>query len=284
LKAHNETLTHFRTTVMRLALWNLQFKRILFGVHKIKSRKYRKYQNLIRKIVNSNIVGRLILFFVQSPGAVRFQEYFYVFETVQPNKFLLEIGSGFSCFPSFVARYKGIDVISLDINKDAIRESHEASKKMHGHVSSRMHFIIAGAQNLPFRDASIPQICSVSVLEHIQNDRSSSAEIGRVFSHQGLCCITLRYSCIPRRPHYLSDGTYERFYTESEIKTRIVAESRLDLKHSRLIDKRFTFIIFKLLRFVNPQENLILALLARKLDVMFLKTSKDAGGIVLTIK
>lgn len=283
MKLHNNIVTHFYMTVMLLALWNFRFKTILLRLYKIKSTKYIKYQNLIHKIAKAKIISRLILSFVHSPAPVRFQEYAYAFHTIQPNKLLLDIGSGFSCFPSFVARYKGIDVICMDLNAEAIKQSKEISKKM-PEVGYRMQYIIADAEYLPFRDTSIPQICSVSVLEHVTDDRRCSAEIGRVLSSGGICCMTLRYSCVTKKHRYQDDGSFERFYTDNTIKTRILAPSHLELKHFRLIEKQFASIIFRRLHYINSQENPILAILARKLDEFFFKTSKDALGIVLTME
>jgi hypothetical protein len=65
-----------------------------------------------------------------------------------------------------VARYKGIDVISVDLNKEAVRDSHEVSKRIHKRVEPRMHCVIADGQNLRFRDVSILQVCCISFLNN----------------------------------------------------------------------------------------------------------------------
>jgi ubiquinone/menaquinone biosynthesis C-methylase UbiE len=89
------------------------------------------------------------------------------------NRMVLDIACG-SGYGSAYLLVKGArEVVGCDISKEAIAEAVRFYKK------SNLHFIVASATYLPFRDSTFDAIVSIETIEHISDDEKFLTECKR---------------------------------------------------------------------------------------------------------
>lgn len=79
--------------------------------------------------------------------------------------------------------------------------------------------IIAGEadiQHLHYPDNTFDKIVSVSVMEHIIDDKSAIKEMMRVLKPGGLILMTMEYSDVWRKDYSETDGSYYRCYNKQD--------------------------------------------------------------------
>lgn len=79
--------------------------------------------------------------------------------------------------------FKGT-VIGVDKNHEGLRRAQELAQALG--LKSRIHYVCASAENLPFRDSVFDQVFLVDVIEHVANDGHVFQEVHRVLREDAL--------------------------------------------------------------------------------------------------
>ena len=108
--------------------------------------------------------------FDQGPTALRTVREF------SPQEPILDSGSGFGDILLAWHRYG----VGIDLNRVKVRIAHQRRKR----IESPAEFIVADAEELPFRGGSFRFAVSLNVLEHLSNPGRAVAEIGRVLQEE----------------------------------------------------------------------------------------------------
>jgi len=110
----------------------------------------------------------------------------------------LDIGVGGSGYTIIEAARKGYQSIGIDISSEGIGKAHKFSRQ--NIASAKLcDFLVCSADKLPFRGGTFTKICSVALLEHIEDDDSVISEISRLIVSKGKAIITVpnSYQRIP---------------------------------------------------------------------------------------
>lgn len=117
---------------------------------------------------------------------------------------LLDIGAGRAKYHEIFAPHIS-EYVALDDLSSAVQFKKEASKKM---VS-----VVADALALPFPDESFDTVCSIKVLEHIEDPFLAFKEMGRVLKQGGHCIVSsdwmTPYHREPKHYWHFSEDAYE---------------------------------------------------------------------------
>lgn len=199
--------------------------------------------------------------------------------TIHRGEVLLDIGSGYSFYPSYLA--SRAYTISLDISLDVMIFQKKASKSMGKPVSQRLECIIADCTMLPFKNGSMDDVFVISTIEHIEKDNTVAKECGRVLKRGGMCAMSFPFSKLARDSQ--TKPYFQRFYTREAIQERIVIPSQLSL------EELFNFrkIIVSFFYSVVPDgwfilKDLAIGLTLSKLEEILL--SRNKGGSLSVIK
>lgn len=144
------------------------------------------------------------------------------------GKVVLEVGCGFGGFCVYLAK-AGAKAIGLDISLRAIHEAKNLAKQLG--VQSRVDFIIADAQFLPFKDKANEIVVCSETLEHVPNYEKAFSELVRVTTKSGYLCITV--------PNLLSTSLFEY------IVLLLIGQPQY-VKKQACLEKEHIFHIFKL--------------------------------------
>ncbi len=115
------------------------------------------------------------------PRDVKFKKYLDLLGMKRQDK-VLDVGCGTGVFLARIVRSYGIGGVGVDISKKSIA----AANKWR---SPRLHFKVADATQLPFRNGSFDYVLSFDVLEHIEDQSKSLSEMARVLKPGGLLLI-----------------------------------------------------------------------------------------------
>jgi hypothetical protein len=121
----------------------------------------------------------------------------------------------------------------------------------------------------------------ISTIEHIEQDRIVSKESGRVLKKNGLCVMSFPFSKLAR--DLQTKPYFQRFYTEDDIKKRIIVPSSLSLEELSNFNKTFVSLFYSLV----PEgwfifKDLVIGQILFKLDKIFL--SKNDRGALSIVK
>lgn len=199
--------------------------------------------------------------------------------TIHRGEVLLDIGSFYSFFPSYLASRSY--TISLDISRDAMIFQKKASKSMGKTVSQRLECVIADCTMLPFKNESFGKVFVISTIEHIEKDKIVAKESGRVLKKSGMCVMSFPFSKLARDPQIRP--YFQRFYTRETIQERIIVPSLLSLEELANFRKTFVSLFYS----VVPEgwfifKDLTVGLTLFKLEEIFL--SKNKEGTLSAIK
>jgi len=142
---------------------------------------------------NVRINGMKAIFFAFGLSSWRYIEYGFVLDSLQDiisplmnrhNKFVLDVGSGYSILPSFL-KMIGFQVCAVEISKMALKFQHDRGVQV----------VRASGEKLPFRPKVCDVVMSISVIEHIPGDGDIAAvvEMSKQLKDGGLMIISLPF-------------------------------------------------------------------------------------------
>lgn len=202
--------------------------------------------------------------------------------TFHCEEVLLDIGSGYSFFPSYLA--SSSYTISLDIGRDIMIFQKKASKSMGKTVSQRLECIIADCTRLPFKNESIDKVFVISTIEHIEKDKIVAKESGRVLKKMGCCVISFpSFSKVAREPQIRP--YFQRFYTKETMQERIIVPSLLSIEELSNLRKSLVSFFYS----VVPDgwfifKDLAVGLTLLKLEEILLSKNKEGTLSVIRLR
>jgi ubiquinone/menaquinone biosynthesis C-methylase UbiE len=247
-----------------------------------------------------------LFFYLSNLDIWRFIEYSHAYQWIEReanknNSKIVDLGGGYSIFPSFFPEYN-YTVVDLSAGACRYQQSHGTNS------------ICADITSLPFDDDSVSTVIAISSIEHVPADEKVYREIARVLTDGGVAVITVPFSatgtyivnlqyprwmismlrCL-RRPVALIIGQQHLDYFLEQTKIdaimkcyniadlqEIVDRNELAIVESRLIGKRLVRSAFRIL----PPGWLVLKDLLVgwplfKLEQAFLNADTHASGIVI---
>lgn len=145
------------------------------------------------------------------------------------NEYYLDIGVGGSGYTVIEAARKGSKSIGLDVSIEGIKKAQYFARLELKSKSEQCAFVVGLAENLPFKTNTFDKLSSVSVLEHVPEDRQAISEIARVVKSLGDVYITvpntykriIPFFCLPyyfwdkrigHLRHYSAEGLSSDFF------------------------------------------------------------------------
>lgn len=117
----------------------------------------------------------------------------YKFLNVKDSDFILDVGCGNGVYEKILAPGNpSTKIIAMDISKE--------KAKAWKIIWDNVYFVIADAQNLPFKDGVFDKIFSIEVLEHLPDDRSALNDIYRVLKPSGTFILTTPHLARVEKP------------------------------------------------------------------------------------
>lgn len=240
--------------------------------------------NILRKTVNDFSLWRLIEYprvtdILEAPTGSR----------------VLDIGSGTSSYPMMLA-LEGATVVAVELEPARAAWQRDKARKLNLKVLP----VVADACALPFASNTFQRITSVSVIEHIPNDRAVGEEIGRVLCPNGLAALSVPFTFRERKGFFSGIKHFERiapnefvqqgrgnlvrFYTNADLAERFAQPMRGQIEHKSffgraLLNDRYheTRLNRYWTRFVV--KDLLLTWTVYPLEEFFLRNSEPFGVI-----
>jgi len=202
---------------------------------------------------------------------------------------ILDIGCGSSCFPTFLCRFYGPEIILIDIEVRSLKMQYTAEKNItHLNNGTKIHLVRADARYLPFRKKTFTKIYSISSIEHVPyGENMVSEEIERVLRDGGVCVLSFPYSAQPKEPQTVP--YYMKWYTDSDVETNILEPSNLKISEKYLFEKRYVQLLLQPDSYLRMASlgwiitHCFIGLFFHKLDDSFLKQDKNANGCILKL-
>jgi SAM-dependent methyltransferase len=177
---------------------------------------------------------------------VRCIEYPLVFQhlEVQRGGLLLDVGSGHSHFPLYVASRTPTSVVALDAS-EWVRWQRDTATRFarRGAVApGRLHVVLGDAQRAPLRDRQFDYISLISTIEHVAGNGDSLVmqELAGLLKPGGRLVLTVPYNYQCYRDFWVTEDTYtaafrgtalfyQRHYDDDALAKRLIAPSGLTL-------------------------------------------------------
>jgi SAM-dependent methyltransferase len=180
---------------------------------------------------------------------VRCAEYPLVFKHLAPQRggLMLDVGSGHSHFPLYVASRTPTVVVALDPSPWVLWQHHTATRfARRGLVPpGRLRVVLGDGQAAPFQSGLFDYISAISTIEHVEGKGDSTVmqELGRVLRPGGRLVLTVPYNYERYRDFWITEDSYtttfrgapvfyQRHYDDHALGTRLIEPSGL-----RLVDK-----------------------------------------------
>ena len=96
---------------------------------------------------------------------------------------ILEIGCGTGNLMAILSKWQSLLTVGLDTSRKMLEV---AIGKVH---KEKKHFIVADAEDLPFRELVFDKVVARSVLHHLHDPRRSLSEAHRILKHNGLVVV-----------------------------------------------------------------------------------------------
>jgi SAM-dependent methyltransferase len=103
------------------------------------------------------------------------------------EKIVFDIGCGAGGYSTAAAKSAKC-VISIDIDKKSVQNAKKNLQRVQKH--SNLHYVIANAETLPIRSESGDVVLLIEVIEHVDNETETLAEIHRVLKTESILLIT----------------------------------------------------------------------------------------------
>jgi ubiquinone/menaquinone biosynthesis C-methylase UbiE len=103
----------------------------------------------------------------------------------------LDVGVGGSGYTVIEATRRGCRSVGIDLSFEGIKKARDfAFMELNG-KRNLCGFVVASAENLPFKDKTFTKLSSIAVLEHLPNDKQAIREIDRVVRFGGKVFLTV---------------------------------------------------------------------------------------------
>jgi len=112
---------------------------------------------------------------------------FFTWAEIPPDAEVLDIGCG-EGYVSIKLAERSKKVIGFDINAEDLKLAED--KKSRSKYKDKITFVPGDVLKLPFPDKSFDLVCMLDVLPHIEKDRETMAEVGRVLRPSGRVVVT----------------------------------------------------------------------------------------------
>jgi len=177
---------------------------------------------------------------------VRCVEFPLVFQHLglAPGGRLLDVGSGQSHFPLYVASRTPTTVVALDPSPRVLWLKEMEAKFVRRGIMppGRLHVVVADARDTALGDGEFDYIALISTIEHVEHDGDSTAmrELARLLKPGGRLVLTVPYNYECYRDFWVADDTYtdvyrgtrlfyQRHYDDAALERRLVEPSGLRL-------------------------------------------------------
>jgi ubiquinone/menaquinone biosynthesis C-methylase UbiE len=97
---------------------------------------------------------------------------------VNKDSYVLDVGCGVGATACYIAKEYGCKVVGVDLSEGMIDRSRERAKRKG--VEDRVKFMVADAQNLPFKDDLFDTVISESVTVFLEDKQKAVSEYARV--------------------------------------------------------------------------------------------------------
>lgn len=118
------------------------------------------------------------------------------------DQIILDLGCGVGEYVRAFSREGGI-AIGCDIEPSRVFEAREKSIQQE---NSKLTYLVAEGEKLPFLDNSLDIVVMNEVIEHVTNDQITLREISRVLRYEGYCIIFAPNKLFPFETHGIYIG------------------------------------------------------------------------------
>lgn len=210
---------------------------------------------------------------------------------LKPHTRLLDMGSGCSIFPLFVAYLSeackyDLNIYVTDIYDQPLLWQHRMIRKLGLQyiLNKRLFIRKEDAKILSFPDEYFDYVSCISTIEHIPEDGDILAmhQIKRTLKPGGSAVLTVPYSQEYSERHHPEWG-FERFYSEKQIRSRLLCKG-LSLVRKQFIAETTSFASFYFR--LNKSARRILGFSEIVPSILFLRVSSVRPrqvGICLTL-
>jgi ubiquinone/menaquinone biosynthesis C-methylase UbiE len=160
------------------------------------------------KMTKNKIVERIEV----DQESLFYQEHLARYHFAEPHVrsgWVLDIATGTGYGAKLLSQQDQVYVVGGDIDEISLRKARGA------YPESNISFLVVDGTHLPFRSHQFQTITTMETIEHIPDDRSYLAELGRVLQPSGVCVITT-----PNREfsehHHRVNPYHVREYVEAE--------------------------------------------------------------------
>jgi ubiquinone/menaquinone biosynthesis C-methylase UbiE len=127
-----------------------------------------------------------------------------------PGDLYLDVGIGGSGYTVIEAARRGCRSVGIDLSFGGVKKARDFAFSELTEASRQCTFVVAKAENLPFKDNTFTKMSSIAVLEHVPDDKKAMSEIARVIKPGGRVFLTIpnSYCRIPPifwLPYYIWD-------------------------------------------------------------------------------
>ncbi len=146
-----------------------------------------------------------------SPNDIVFQEHIgrYVFASqFVKDKIALDIATGAGYGSSYLCEQGAACVVGADNSFDAIDYANSRYRQ------ECLHFVLADATRMPFKDCSFEFLVSFETIEHVEQYEMFLSECSRVLSDDGLfmCSTPNKKALNPRNPYHVKEFYPAEFF------------------------------------------------------------------------
>jgi len=143
---------------------------------------------------------------------------------IPKNSWVLELGCGAGEHTAFLAQIrKDVRLVALDLSLKSVLETKARLKKEK--IKSRVSFVVADVEALPFKEKALAGIVGVMLLHHLAHLRKTIGEIKRTLHPKGTALIVditannpfivLPRKIFPRLPYHLKKRFKKDYLLES---------------------------------------------------------------------